>query len=251
MKHLSILAGASALLSSQAAFSATVIQIPSFDPSTFFGGGVTAGLDFDDGTSSNYPDPTQSGFLSIPASNDKTYNVTTGGITFNIAVANANLGNQNRNRNNVNAGRLMNDFEQWYGQNQAGGVEATVNLSGLVANTDYQISFFTNNVGAGQTTHSFYEGTSSADPLITTYTTAGNQNTYSTWSPGITFEINSGSSSEIDVTIQAPQFANGANTDSRLTLAGISVVQGATIPEPSSIALAGLGALALLRRRRK
>ena len=257
MKHTSFLAGASALLCSQAAFSATVIQIPSFDPTTFLSGGITAGIDFDDGTSSNYPDPTQSGFLSIPASNNKTYNVTTGGITFDIVVTNADQGNQNRNRNNVNAGRLINDFEQWYGRNQAGGVEASVNLSGLVANTNYQISFFTFNVGSGQTTHSFYEGTSSAAPLITSYTTSGNQNTYSTWSPGITFEINSGSGSEIDVTIQAPQFNAGPVTDptqfidSRLTLAGISVVQVATIPEPSSFAFVGLGALALLRRRRK
>ena len=172
-------------------------------------------------------------------------------------VTNADQGNQNRNRNNVNAGRLINDFEQWYGRNQAGGVEAAVKLTGLVANTDYQISFCTYNVGAGQSTNNFYEGTSSADPLITSYTTSGNQNNYSTWSPGITFEINSGSGSEIDVTIQAPQFNAGPVgdptqfIDSRLTLAGISVVQGATIPEPSSIALAGLGALALLRRRRK
>ncbi len=239
------------LAASPAAYSATVIPIVGFDPGTFFSGGVTAGLDFDDGTSTNYPDPTQPGFLSIPASNNKNYSVTTGGINFDITVANANLGNQNRNRNNVNAGPIMTDFEQWYGRDQPGPVEATVSLSGLVANTDYQISFFTANVGAGQTTHSFYEGISSADPLITTFTTAGNQNNYSGWSPGITFEINSGPNAEIAVTIQATEYTSGDFIESRLTLDGISVIQGATIPEPSAIALTALAGLGLLRRRRK
>ncbi len=202
------------------AHSAEIIPITSFDPNTFFDGGVTAGLDFNDGTSSNYPDPNQPGFLDVPASNNKVYNLVTGGITFDITVSHANLGNQNRNRNNVNAGRLVNDFEQWFG-NTGTAVEAAFALTGLLANTDYEVSFFTYNVGAGQTTHLFYEGTSSAAPLITTFTTSGNQNNYSTWSPGITFKINSGASARIDVTIQVR--SNATNNESRISFPGMTV----------------------------
>ncbi|MFK7910198.1 MAG: PEP-CTERM sorting domain-containing protein [Akkermansiaceae bacterium] len=256
LKYTLALAGVTALAVAPAVNAATTsTTISGFDPNTYFSGGVTAGIDFDDGTSSNYPAPTQPGFLSIPASNAKTYNVTTGGITFDIDVSNANFGNQNRNRNNVNAGRIMNDFEQWYGGRATAGtpVEAKLTLTGLVANTDYEISLFTYNVGSGQVTHSFYDGTSSAAPLITTFTTAGTQNNYATWTPGVVITANSGSSSQIDLTIQASEFFNAgpARFDSRLTLDGVSVIQGATIPEPSSTALLGLGGLALILRRRK
>ncbi len=243
--NLRAFVGSSLLALSPFAHSAIIIPITSFDPNTFFAGGVTAGLDFNDGTSSNYPDPNQPGFLDVPASNNKTYNLTTGGMTIDITVLNANQGNQNRNRNNVNAGRLINDFEQWYG-NSGTAVEAAFALTGLLANTDYEVSFFTYNVGSGQTTHLFYEGTSSAAPLITTFTTAGNQNVYSTWSPGITFGINSGASARIDVTIQAT--VSTTNNDSRLTMAGVSVVQ---VPEPAMLALVSFGGLALLRRSRR
>jgi hypothetical protein len=143
----------------------------------------------------------------------------------------------------------MNDFEQWYGSDTTAGnpVEATITLTGLVADTDYLLSFFTYNVGAGQTTHSFYEGTSSAAPLITSFTTAGGPANFSTWRPGITFQINSGSSAQIAVTILAPEVANGANSDSRLTFAGMTVT---AVPEPGSAALLALGGLAIFRRRR-
>ena len=234
------LAGAAFLACVSSAHSATVIPITSFNPNTFFAGGITAGIDFDDGTSGNYPNPTQPGFLSIPASNAKSYNLTTGGVTFDIQVANANFGNQNRNRNNTNAGALMTDFEQWYGGQPTEGnaVEATFTLTGLVANSDYEISFFTANVGAGQTTHSFYEGSSSAAPLITTFPTSGSQNSYASWSPGITFGINSGASAEIVVTVQANQsFNEGANRwDSRLTMDAVAV-KAVAEPSPSGLAI--------------
>lgn len=234
---------------------ATVTAIASFDPDTYFDGGVTAGIDFDDGG------PTQSGFLSIPASNAKTYDVTTGGITFDIDVTNANIANQNRDRGSGGAtnpfGDLTRDFEQWYGIHSTSGnaVEASVTLTGLVANTDYDLSFFTYNISSGQTTHTFYEGTSPAAPLITTFTTAGSQNNQAIWSPGVILRINSGANAEISVTIQADEFLDDkGNADpgdddyrSRLTLDGIAVN---VVPEPGSLALLGLGSLLIMRRRR-
>lgn len=206
--------------------SVEIIPITSFDPTTFFEGGITAGIDFDDNS------PTQSGFTGIPASNDKEYNVISNGVTFDLKVRNANFANQNRNRNNAVAGDLVNDFEQWYGGYATVGneVEATVTMTGLLPNTDYQVSFFTFNLGAGQTSTRFYDGATSDDPLITEFRTAGNQNNFSTWSPGITLQFNSGSNAEIVVTLQAVEFVNtGSNNfDSRLGLCGISLVsQGA------------------------
>jgi uncharacterized protein (TIGR03382 family) len=234
-----------------AAFPATIVPITSFDPNAFFAGGITAGIDFDVDSSGDpgFQAVTQSGFLSVPATATKDYNVTHNGITFDIKTTNANQGNQFRWRNNANAGDLMNDFQQWFGSFATSGneVEAAVTLTGLVANTDYQVSFFTYNVGAGQTTHRFYEGTSSAAPLITTFMTSGNQNTYATWVPGITFQINSGSNSEIAVTVQAVEFLSGSNYQSRLTMDGIAVT---VIPEPASAAFLALGGVALFRRRR-
>jgi hypothetical protein len=253
LKSTPLLPFALSLAVAPAAFAATVTPITSFDPNTFFADGITAGIDFDDDSNTTLAGNqlvTQPGFLSIPPSNNKTYNVTTNGITFGINVINANQGNQNRWRNSPVAGALLNDFEQWYGSDTIAGnpVAATFTLSGLLANTDYRLSFFTYNVGAGQTTHRFYEGTSSAAPLITTFTTSGGPASFATWVPGITFQINSGVDSEIAVTVVAPEFPNGANSDSRLTFAGLAVT---AIPEPSSAALLALGGLAVVRRRRR
>lgn len=220
MKKLTNLVLATSFAIGSTAFSAEVVPITSFDPNTFFADGITAGIDFDDGS------PTQEGFLSIPASNAKEYNVTTNDITFDLQVRNANLGNQNRNRNNANAGDLITDFEQFYGRHPDSGVEveATLTLTGLAANTDYQVSFFTVNVGCCNTTTRFYDGATSDDPLILEFTSSGNQNNYDTWSPGITLEFNSGSNGEIVVTMQADEYVNGENYESRLGICGISVL---------------------------
>jgi hypothetical protein len=213
-----------------------IIPLTSFDPNTFFDDGFTAGIDFDDDSNTTVAGNqlvTEEGFLSIPPSNNKSYNVTTNGITFDIQVINANQGNQNRWRNRPLAGDLMNDFEQWYGSDTVSGnpVEATFTLTGLTANTDYLLTFFTANVAAGQTNHNFHDGASSAAPLITSFTTAGNENNYAAWVPGITFKMNSGSGAQIVVTIVAPEFANGANSDSRLTFDGMTVT--AVAPPPA------------------
>jgi hypothetical protein len=233
----------------------TVTEIVPFNPSTYFSGGITAGIDFDvdsDGAA-GFQAATQPGFLSVPAgAAGGDYNVTHNGITFNINTVNNNLSGQHRWRGAttaVTAGVLINDFEQFYGrQTTTGlGVTATITLTGLEANTLYDVSFFMYNVGAGQTNHRFYEGTSTSDPLLANFTTAGNQNTYSTWKPGINFRIDSGADSTIAVTIYAPEFVAGTNYESRLTLDGISVV---AIPEPSAAMLGLVGVLGILRRRR-
>ena len=231
-------------------FSATVIShanIVPFNPDTYFSGGVTAGIDFNDAS------PTQAGFLGVPASNSKTYNLTHNGITFDITVTNANQTNQNRDRGagTVTAprGDLTRDFEQWYGRNApGGGVEAHIKVGGLIPNSVYDLKFFTMNLTAGQTRHLFYDGTSSAAPLIVDFSTSGNESNQSTWRPGIRIQYETDSSGEIDVTIQAPTFdAGSGNTDSRLTFNGMSVTY---IPEPSSAALLAFGGLAVFRRRR-
>ena len=242
IKHILL---AASLCIVQTGYSAiTFAPVTGFNPNTHFNGGITAGIDFDVDSSG---DPgaqyvTQSGFLSVPASNATTINVTTGGITFDLSVSGTNAGNQNRWRGNANAGALINDFAQWF-NNTNSQVEGHLNLSGLTPNADYEITFFIYNVGAGQNTHLFYEGTSSASPLITSFTTSGNQNNYSTWSPGITFFANSGSLGEIDITAQS-NVGSG-----RLTFNGISVI--AAIPEPSTAFLSLLGGIALVLRRRR
>lgn len=227
------------LLFSPVAFSVEVIPL-TFNPETFFDGNLTAGIDFDDGS------PTQEGFLSIPASNNKSYNVTTNDITFDLQVRNANLGNQNRYRGAnalANSGPLIADFEQFYGKHPESGneVEATLTLTGLAANTDYQVSFFTVNVGCCQTRTRFYDGATSDDPLITDFTTSGNSNNYDTWAPGITLQFNSGAGGEIVVTLQAEEgLQNDGNYDSRLGICGISVVSLGPPPVTNDLEITSL-----------
>ena len=232
-KPAQALIGAMSLVLAPIAHSVEIIPIPSFDPDTFFADGITAGIDFD---VPNNQDPpafdTQPGFLSLPATADKEYNVTHNGITFDIVTRNNNLANQQRNRNNANAGPLMTDFQQFFGDTEGSPVEATVTLTGLLPNTFYEVAFFTANVGAGQTTHSFYDGASTDDPLITTFSTSGNQNNYGAWSPGIIFLISSGSNAEISVTIQGTQ-ADTSPFNSRLTFDGMSVKEIGPAPSES------------------
>ena len=140
---------------------------------------MTVGIDFDvasDGLFYTLP-----GYLSVPATGAKDYNVTTNGITFEI-VGTSTDGNQARFRGfAANAGTdLTRDFQQWY---SVGGVpEAAVTLSGLTPNADYTVSFTTYNAGSGATIHSFYEGTVATGTLLSEFTsggaiTAGNRQT--------------------------------------------------------------------------
>lgn len=232
-KQLPII-GALSLLIAPASF-ATVTgatALTSFDPNTHFNGGITAGIDFDDGS------PTQSGFTSVPASNLKIYSIVNNGITFDINV-NATGGNQNRNR--AGGGDLMRDFEQWLMLSGGGTPEAQVHISGLAANTQYDITTFHYNHGFTLGDIEFYNGTTTADPLITTFSPEGTVSDTSTWAAGIVLSAVSNSSGEVD-------FLMKSVSSDRLTLNGMTVV---AVPEASTVGLLGLCALGLILRRRR
>jgi hypothetical protein len=230
-KNIAALLGASYFAFATSGHAARVIShtnIFPYDPATYFSGGVTAGLDFDDNS------PTQSGFLGVPASNLKIYNLTHNGISFDITVSNANQANQNRDRGPTNGsgqnGDLTRDFEQWYGIDALGGaVEAHIKITGLLANSIYDLDFFTMNIASGNTRHFFYNGTSSSGDLIVDFTTAGAPNTEANraiWTPGVTIRYETDGSGEIDVTIQAtiaPISGTDLRLASRLTFDGMSV----------------------------
>ncbi len=204
---------------------------------------ITAGIDFD--VTGNGQTNTEPDFLGVPATAAKTYNVSHNGITFNLASTNNNLANANRRRGQTGLTSLTRDFLQFYG-NTTSPVEGTLTLSGLAPNTDYEVSFFTYNAGAGQTTHSFYEGSSVATgTLLSTFTTSGSWLDPANWTPNVDYTLQSDASGEIVVTIEAPIQSNGS---SRLTLDGVSVT---IIPEPSSISLLVLSGFALTRRLRR
>jgi len=207
---------------------------------------ITAGIDFDVATGGViYTEP---GFLSLPATAAKDYNVTHNGITFDIKTTYASQGNAARNRNIQALTPLSTDFMQWFGRDQPGAVEATVTLSGLEFNTDYELSFYHYNHGAFQNNHFLYLGASATTgTLLGTFMATGNPNAPATWVPNVNYTLNSGSAGEIVVTMQAEIYLNAGVEESRLTFNGMSVT---LIPEPSSAALLGLGGLALMRRRR-
>ena len=239
-----IFTGAATLAAVSSTYAATTFApISGFDPDTYFSGpvhagyGVLAGFDFNDSS------PTQAGFTGIPASNSTSYNVTNNGVTVDITINNRTTGNQNRDRGagTVAAprGDLTRDFEQWY-NNSGGQTNGVFSFSGLKPNTGYYLEFYMYNIGSGQTTQSFYDGDSLAAPLITTFTTSGNQNNQATWSPGLTIFTGSDSSGEIDITVLS-------SSGGRLTINGVAIY----VPEPSSTALLGLGGLALMLRRRR
>ncbi len=188
---------------------------------------ITAGIDFD--VSGNGETNTEPNFLAVPATAAKEYNVTHNGITFDITTTNNNRGNQNRRRGQTDLTALIRDFVQFYGDTGTP-VEATITLSGLVPNADYELSFFTYNAGAGQTTHNIYDGSSaSTGTLLANFTTSGTWLTPETWIPNFVHTLNSGPSGQIIATIEAPLKTNG---ESRLTLDGMSVTQ---VGEPTPL----------------
>ena len=207
-----------------------------FDPDPETTPGFVAGIDFDDGSN------TQAGFLGIPASNNKSYNVTTNGLTFAIVVANANLGNQNRDRGvrSGNSTFLTRDFEQWYG-NTGTAPEVTTTISGLNPNTDYEVHVWHFNMGSGQNSLNMFDGASSSDTVIGVSQTSGNEGTYATWTSGSILGMTADGAGEIVFTAQAP------SPTSRINFNGMMVV----VPEPSSSALLGLGLATLMFLRRR
>jgi hypothetical protein len=207
---------------------------------------ITAGIDFNVSTGG-----TQPGFLGVPATANKDYNVTHNGINFDITVINANNANQNRLRGNVSLTPLTADFIQWYGTNQPGGVEANITLTGLLSGRQYELSFYHWNDGAFQSVHSIFEGTSAATgTLISNFLPSGNPSTPATWVPDFDAVLRANGAGTIEVTILAPQFVAGSNLDSRLTFNGMSVTL-VPIPEPATATLGMLAVGGLMMRRRR
>lgn len=241
------------------AHAAVVIPITDFNPYTYFTP-AHVGIDFNSThNGGGGPEHQQPGFAAIAESNAKTFNVTTGGITFNLNVTGVDVGDANVNRTRddlARGGPLLNDFFQFFESSHAAGqgVRATLTLTGLLPNTEYDTSFFFANFSGTALlvdgAYRIYDGASITDPLITTFTPSGYFTgsvptvNYTGFSPGITIGTDSGPTGTIVLTVRA---GDDAATASRLTLNGISVI---AIPEPSTALLGGLGLLALLRRRR-
>lgn len=236
---LTITACTAAMFASSANAAVTFSPTNPYNPNTFFSSGFyagneSAGFDFNGAGGPNQP-----GFTGIsPAGTGTTnYNAVSNGITMDMNITGA-TNTAHRNRGNAGLGNLVRDFGQWF-NNTTADAEIAFSFTGLELNTHYNISFFVYNAGSGQMRHNFYEGTSSADPFITQFTTAsapGNP----AWTPGVTFSFNSGATGQLDITMQ--------EAGSRLNMDGISIV---ATPEPTSIALLGLGGLALILRRSK
>lgn len=208
--------------------------------------GLIAGVDFDvpgdiDGDP-NTPNTvlTEPGFASQVAGGSKDYNLTTNGITFDFDGT-STAGNANRLRNGaIRNFPLTTDFMQLNSSNTPSDIPTLViTISGLDANTEYTIETFHYNAGAFQQPHEIYEGSIAPGNLITTFTASGNPNDPQNFEPGSEIALTSDGSGAIVVAIQP----GGGNQ--RLTFNGIAVT-----PEPSSLALIGLGGLLVARRRR-
>ncbi len=189
---------------------------------------------------------TEPGYLSVPLSGSKDYNVTTNGVTFDLNGESIS-GNANRFRTGaITAFPLLADFFQLF---SSGGVPTlTATISGLDPNTNYVVSFFNHNQGSFQDTHEFYEGAIAPANLIGTFKSDFNTNDPANTSAGVDWNLTSDGSGQIVVSIQAGD--DGDGNRERITLNGISV-SSAPVPEPASLALLGLGGLAVAWRFRK
>jgi len=181
----------------------------------------TAGIDFDFGGPT-----TESGFLSVPATGAKDYNVTHNGITFDID-AKSTLGNQNRLRGSgadVN-NDLTTDFIQWYSREEDPIPEAAITLSGLLPTSEYQLSFYHFNNGAFQQPHSAYNGTvATGIPLGTA--------TVSSSVPNVDYIVASDSDGEMLITL--------TGNNGRLTFNGMSVTYLGPAIEPQPLEITEL-----------
>lgn len=124
------------------------------------------------------------------------------------------------------------------------GVPINVTLSGFASNTEYALTFY-----------SYTSDGYSADPMTVDYTKTGVPGTILgtiTWNPSVaptasnpdstTFNMTSDGSGQLFISAKA-QASNGVG----VRLNGFTVSE---VPEPTSVALLGLGGLAMLRRRR-
>jgi len=189
-----------------------------------------AGIDMDYPASGGvyYTEP---GFASVPTAG-QDYNVTTNGITFDLNGTCKGMANRYRNQP---AFPLETDFAQWWSSGGTAELECT--FSGLEAEKEYTVTFWTYNMGAGQTTHDFYEGEVAVENLLGTFTTSGNQNDPDNWVPSVDWDLTSDANGMIVVNLRGGE---------RITVDGIAIA-----PEPATMGLLALGGLAALRRRRR
>lgn len=181
---------------------------------------ITAGIDMDVASGGVFY--TEPGFLSVPATTAKDYNVTHNGITFDLDGTSTS-GMQNRYRSEPNY-PLITDFAQWY---SAGGIpELVTTISGLLPNTEHTVTFWTFNKGAGQTSHDFYEGAFLPENFLGTFTTSGAHNNLDNVVASVGWDLTSDKSGSIVVGVLP------ANNGERITLNGIAVLQIGEPPPP-------------------
>ena len=190
----------------------------------------TAGVDFNGAGG-----PNAAGYASITAGGTD-FVITTNGITFDIDGTSSSMANRNRGGASDD---LLQDFYQWY--TPGGTSPVAVTLSGLIPGSPYIVSFYNLNHGAGASTQTYFEGTTSGT-VLGTFTAPGNIAVGPPY--GGDFNLFADSAGEILITAVGGTVAVPTE---RTTINGINVT---AIPEPSAIILAGLGLAGLMLRRR-
>ncbi len=95
-------------------------------------------------------------------------------------------------------------------------------------NSEYDLSFYHYNAGAGNQTHVFYNGAIDPGNLIGTFVSSGSALNPATWVPNADFKLISNASGEIVVGI-----TGGGNNVERIGINGISVTFAGTPPAPA------------------
>lgn len=112
-------------------------------------------------------------------------------------------------------------------------------LAGLVVGQTYDFTFFASRISVGDNRETRYTIAGATSGSVTLNPSNNNTNT-------VPFSVTPNASGEILISI-APG-ANNNNTANHFTY--LNVLEINTVPEPGSLALAGLGGLLMLRRRR-